>query len=471
MPFTCNDRRVFDARTGMTLVELLVVIAVLLLLLVTVTPILAPNPDQKGREAAATVVSLINRAKSRASDLSDNGSERGAGLWIEPLVTSGSVRYVAPYAFVQLDGANLSMASLDLFACEPQDKYTGDDSDAARVFVYSPNADGSTFVPGFRSDEWLALFEENSCPFIRNFCSASSEITIPSGSGQTYYFRLLTAAEQSGLSANYFPKPYRPCNLAPGGGDLPNTSLSHWQNPTPPEDEPSNYYQGFGDTLKPASAPRIIVGLLRLPAGATVPSSANGPWAPSFDPKLLSFPISGEGTSFQITRPNTRTATPPLSVPAGYAVDVAWSSYGTLLLHNLVDIDRAGNGSKMQLIDNFLSNQPVQVMFNGDGVLTHLVIRKFLTGFGVGSGAAVEAKLALNSDLFLLVGRADRVGRPYLVNPTEANPGANWQYPDSRWIKISCSTGKTLIADPYLAVDNVYDSQRYARSDITALRN
>jgi hypothetical protein len=56
-------------------------------------------------------------------------------------------------------------------------------------------------------------------------------------------------------------------------------------------------------------------------------------------------------------------------------------------------------------------------------------------------------------------------------NPTEANPGANWQYPDSRWIKISCVTGKTLIADPYLGVDNVYDSQAYARSDIAAVRN
>lgn len=453
----------------MTLVELLVVIGVLLLLLVTVAPFLAPTPDQKGREAAATVVSMINRAKSRAAEIKDaTYVDRGAGVWIEPLVTSGSVRYVAPNAFVQLAGANLSMASLDLFACEPQDKYNGDDSDAARVFVYSPNAPGSNFVPGFRSDEWLALFEENSCPFIRNFCSASSEITIPSGSGQTYYFRLLTAAEQSGLSPNYFPKPYRPCNLAPGGGELP---APYWQNPTPPEDESSNYYQGFGDTLKPAPAPRIVVGWLRLPAGATAPNFANSPWAPPFDPSSLSFPVSGQGTSFQITRPNTRTATPPLSVPVGYAVDVAWSSYGTLLLHNLVDVDRAGNGSKMQLIDNFLSNQPVQVMFNGDGVLTHLVIRKFVTGFGVGSGAAVEVQLALNSDLFLLVGRADRVGRPYLANPTEANPGANWQYPDSRWIKISYSTGKTLIADPYLAVDNVYDSQLYARSDIAALRN
>jgi hypothetical protein len=58
-----------------------------------------------------------------------------------------------------------------------------------------------------------------------------------------------------------------------------------------------------------------------------------------------------------------------------------------------------------------------------------------------------------------------------VASPSEANPGANWQYPDSRWIKISYTTGKTLIADSYIGVDNVYDSQAYARGDIAALRN
>ena len=110
-------------------------------------------------------------------------------------------------------------------------------------------------------------------------------------------------------------------------------------------------------------------------------------------------------------------------------------------------------------------------MFDSNGALKHLVVRKFVAGFGVGNGAILDDTLALNADLFLLVGRADRVGRPYVAVPTEANPGANWQYPDSRWIKISYTTGKTLIADPYLRVDNVYDSQSYARSDIAAVRN
>jgi type II secretory pathway pseudopilin PulG len=424
-------------RSGVTLVELLVVIGILLLLLVTVAPNLAPTPEQKGREAAATVISMINRAQKCAVD-----QKADAGLWLEPLITSGNVRIVPPKAYVQLDGATVSMASLDMFASEPQDAYNGDDPDTARAFIYPVNSPGNIFVPGFRSDECLVLFEERSCAFIRDLCSQSSRITIDNSG--TYDFRLLSDKDQRTLSTNYFPTPYRPGPNYPGN-----------VNPNPPSD----------------GLHALVVGWIRSDNGVQ-PVTGAGPWTPSYDPVNPVFPLSSTYTSqFAIQRPNTRTATPPLSIPAGFAIDVAWSSYGTLLLHNSIDANRLGNGSNMQLIDNFLANQPVQVMFDMNNALKSLVVRKFKAGFGVGPGSTVDQTLALNVDLFLLVGRADRVGRPYVKNPTEANPGANWQYPDSRWIKISCVTGKTLIADPYLGVDNVYDSQAYARSDIAAVRN
>ena len=96
-------------KTGVTLIELLVVIGVMLLLLVTVAPNLAPTPDQKGREAAATVISMINRAQKRAVD-----QQADAGLWLEPLLTSGSIQRVQSKWTVQLDGANVAMATLDV---------------------------------------------------------------------------------------------------------------------------------------------------------------------------------------------------------------------------------------------------------------------------------------------------------------------------------------------------------------------
>jgi len=451
-------------KTGVTLIELLVVIGVMLLLLVTVAPNLAPTPEQKGREAAATVISMINRAQKRAVD-----QQADAGLSLEPLLTSGSIQRVQSKWTVQLDGVNVAMATLDMFACEPQEPYNGDDPEAAKAFFYPVNDAGSIFVSGFRADERLVLFEARSCTFIRDLCSQSSRIKIGSNS---YSFRLLTEAEQKTLQRQtmYFPKPYRECNLAPGGGQL---SSSHKEYKDP-RVAGSGYYDGVGAAV---NAPDLVVGWMRSDNGLSSIFSGQ-PWWDFVPGPSATFPASSSDADFfAIQRPNTRTATPPLTIPVGYAIDVAWSSYGTVLLHNSVDVIRLGNkaasgaGSTMQLIDNFLANQPVQVMFDSNGALKHLVVRKFVAGFGVGNEAILDDTLELNADLFLLVGRADRVGRPYVAVPTEANPGANWQYPDSRWIKISYTTGKTLIADPYLRVDNVYDSQSYARSDIAAVRN
>lgn len=467
MPALSVHPRVVTDRQGMTLIELLVVIGVLLLLLVTVTPILAPTPDQKVREAAATVASMVNRVKARIDAADAAGDSAEAGLWLEPLLTTGSVRINPPNAVIQTDGVNMSMATLDLFVCEPQASYNGDSPDTAKAYAYRPNDSTHVFVPGFRNDEAIVLFEQSSCVFIREFCGQSSRITIPPGSPTTYLFRLLTDGEQQALSQDYFPRPYRECNRKLTASDLAN-----WQEPNPTPPATSNYYSGYGDSLAAAAggpAPPIIAGWIRTLDGNT--PGASGPFTFAFNPNSppQTFPVSN-GSAFLIARPNTRTATPPLSVPAGYAIDVAWSSYGTLLLHNEADARRDGNGS-MQLIPNILANQPIQVMFDSTGALKKLVIRRFVQGFGVGTGSIIEDTIELTADLFLLVGRADRVGLPYSAKPTEASPGANWQYPDSRWIKISHVTGNTVIADPYLGVDNVYDSQTYARSDISAVRN
>lgn len=455
MRFSTLEHRA--VRCGMTLVELLVVIGILLLLMVTVAPVLTPTPAQQGREAAGTVISMINRAQKRAID-----QNADAGLWLEPLTTSTSgtlIKQNVPVktAFIQVDGIPLAMACLDMFACEPQNAYNGDDPDTARVFLYPVNSSAYNFVPGFPDNTRLALFEQQSCGLIRIACAQSSVITVDQ---YPYYFRLLSTSEQNSLSPAYFPKPYRPCNLGPPpGGQLP-ASDRQFQDPN----DPKSYYYAV-----PRSASAELVAAMVWSEDGNTPATSNEPFSPAYDHNHPVLPVSGHGVPFAISRPNARTATPPLTIPAGYAVDVAWSSYGTTLLHNLADASRLGNGSQMQLIDNFLANQPVQVMFDLNGGLKHLVFRKFVAGFG--SGAVIDATLKLNTDLYLLIGRAERAGLPYVANPTEANPGANWQYPDSRWIRIDQGTGKTLIADPYLGAVNVFDSQAYARGDVAALRN
>ncbi len=439
----------------MTLVELLVVIGVLLLLLVSVVPILSPTADQKGREAAATVLSMINRAKLRA----EANGDTGAGIWLEPLLTTGSLAGpVNSNIWWQLDGQPLPMATLDMFACEPQNAYNGDDPDAARVLIYPINCTPPSYQFGYTGSDYLALFEKDACPFIREFCSSCSRITVDTT--DSYYFRLLTDAEQLNLQTNYpnwFPRPYRACNAGLNPGD------PDYQDPDAPAGT-NSYYAG----APVAGAPNLVVAWVRdlQPGGSRRNTNTV---ATAFNPTTPSWPVSDQNRRFAIQRPNVRSPTPPLTVPQGYAIDVSWSSHGTQLLHNVVDV-RAGQGG-MTLLPNFLANQPVQFMFDSGGGLKKVVYKAFLAGFGGGQGSVVEQSLDVPADVFLLVGRADRVGRPYVANPTEANPGANWQYPDSRWVKISHLTGKTLIADPVLDVTNVYDSQGYARADVSAVRN
>jgi hypothetical protein len=413
---------------------------------------------------------MINRAKLRA----EANGDTGAGVWLEPLILTGS--YGGPVSdnvWWQLDGQIARMATLDMFACEPQNAYNGDNPDQASALIYPINETppGRQFVTGVPATDYLALFETRDCPFIREFCKTSSRITVGSDS---YYFRLLTPGEQQTLQGNlkYFPRPYRRCNdpgllgaeLAPGD--------SYYVDPAS-----NNFYSGAGQGITPPppeEVPALVVGWVRtLPNAASMnDASKHARLRFLFSPSTPTFPASRAGglaEAFAIQRPNVRSPTPPLSVPAGYAIDVSWSSIGTQLFHNAADV-RVGQGA-MTLLANFLANQPVQFMFDRNGTLKRAVYKEVFWGFGGGQGAVVEQTIDVPADIFLLVGRADRVGLPYVATPTESNPGANWQYPDSRWVKISQLTGKTMIADPVLNVTNVYDSQGYARADISAVRN
>lgn len=79
----CNDRR------GMTLVELLVVVAILGLLAVTVLPALSSTTDaRRSREAARSVASYVAKAQSRAI-----GRPEWAGLWLTPPASSSLANF------------------------------------------------------------------------------------------------------------------------------------------------------------------------------------------------------------------------------------------------------------------------------------------------------------------------------------------------------------------------------------------
>lgn len=453
-------------RAAMTLVELLIVVAIMLLISVASIPLLAPNDDQKGREAALTATTAVARAVARAED---NGT-RGAGIWLEPLDADR-------------DGRLPSRGILDLFACQSQDDYQGDDPELEpRVFVQAVSLPPP---PGWLTTDSVLLFSDLTSANIREYCLKASRITIPRG-GTEYYFRLLTPEEQPTaegqlrsrrlLPAPYIPPPpskpdekwvgwYRPKRLEGDGGNW----QPHSGRPLPSGDVLLAYARAIPPADRPPdqSSPGFFPGV---PEGA-IYSVGDGE-TPEFDPPLTyvrpaNLPAVDTGETYTIRRPTTRSATPPLALPAGFGVDLAWSTYGANLLTDSARV-LPGTGSRLRGIDGLLSNRAVCIMFSQAKDVAALVFHREETIAGLRT--IIEERVALPGDVYLLIGRLDRAGNAYVPNPSPAQPGANWQYPDSRWVRISRTGGATLIADPMLGVDNVYESQGYARLGLQAAK-
>lgn len=461
-------------RGGMTLIELMVVIAIVLLMASVAIPILTPNDDQKGREAALTATTAIARAVARAEA---NGPS-GGGLWLEPLDPDAS-------------GTVVSRGILDLFACQSQDDYQGDDPGVTpRVFVqHMPDPP----PPGRLSSDAILMFSTLTSANIRVYCQKASRIQIPRG-GDEYYFRLLTVNEQRARGGNptftgvggILPPPYR------ASSQPDDNYVGYYIRKPLSDDDDDDEWRAHNEPLvvdyggpilaeaspippatspPPQSSPGFEPGR---PQGAVFESNGSPispPEAVATPPDSATMPAVGAGDSFTIRRPITRSATPPLSLPAGFGIDLAWSTYGNRLLAPPPPPSlppRAGTGTRVQPIVGLLSNHPVCFMFSQTKDVVGLVYHRpeIIGGFPT----IVEERLSLSADVYLLVGRLDRAGLPYRPNPSENAPGANWQYPDSRWVKISRTGGSTLIADPVLGVDNVYDSQQYARLGLQAAK-
>lgn len=107
---------------GMTLVELLVVVAILGLFSAVVLPLLDGGPSRATRTAAAAVTGLVARTQAQSI-----GRENACGLWIEPLSAEAAIdlaiaRQPAPYrgdtfdAAVSLSGAAASGTMLLTFS-------------------------------------------------------------------------------------------------------------------------------------------------------------------------------------------------------------------------------------------------------------------------------------------------------------------------------------------------------------------
>jgi len=515
---------------GMTLVELLVVVVILLLLSVMTIPRLMPNDTQKGREAALTVTSVASRVLRRAEqNRAGAGGPRGAGLWLEPVDrlnvvdpdTGEPIPEAAQYARrgsrEPLWGRSRGVG--ELFVCEPQDPYRGDDPETAMVFVKPV---GGTYA--------LLLFSTLTSPNLREFGRSASRINI---AGNSYFLRVLTGDEQASWAASnidLLPPPYSPTTfprIDQRGFYVtkPLTGAGEAYRPFnlgEPSMRKGDIHLAFAQVIPPSVTPLTQTTPYFSPGTppgalytAVPPCNADGRTAPSEegckcinretekdeagydkldengqviyvkeDGRFVCVPHDGEnpsdfpaidvGTSFSIDRPVTRSAAAPVSLPDGFGIDLAWSSYGDRLLAPLHAIRDASGRPDPGVggfagIDGLLSHHPVMLMFSKQGSISALLYhrREVIAGFPT----VVEARLDEPADVFLLVGRLDRAGRRYNPFPSEQNPGANWQYSDSRWIRISRSTGEFLIADPVPKAVDARSSQQLARLGIATARN
>jgi len=350
----------------MTLVELLVVVMILLLLAVTTLPRLMPTDVQRGRDAALSVTAMASRVLRRAEQnfLASNGA-RSAGLWLQPL---DPVDADQPNEL--LKGTGRSKGAADLFVCEPQDPYRGDDPESALVHVHHAFGSG---LP-----QALLLFSTLTSPNVREFCGSSSRISFDQDVRQ-YFLRILTAAEQAqwvSNNANKLPEPYRPSAVTTPLQGYYRTKLFITDAiQYKPFDDPSQSTLAKGD------------GLLAFVEAITphaLPPAQSPPFKPGKpNPEELpsDFPAADVGTKFTIRRPITRSAAAPISLPDGFGIDLAWSSFGDRLLAQpgaLVDATGtplAGVGTMIG-VDGLLSHHPVMVMLSDKGGVQSLYFHR-----------------------------------------------------------------------------------------------
>jgi prepilin-type N-terminal cleavage/methylation domain-containing protein len=152
--------------------------------------------------------------------------------------------------------------------------------------------------------------------------------------------------------------------------------------------------------------------------------------------------------------PKERVTASAGRLPNNMAIDFAWSSIGVpgfTPTTKLVSSLGSANGTQLAItFDRTGRANRAWYALNHSGTSFNCVT------------------LDSSTPVSFLVGPWGNVGNAYVANPSEDDPGANWQNPDARWVLVDPRTSVVRSIQTYSSGTSVADSQRLV---VEALRN
>ena len=372
-----------NRRHGVTLIELLLVIGIMVMLLSVAIPLMNWNLQQKKvREAARQLNAVFVGAKARAA-------EKGipVGVWFQR----------------PLDRPN---ECIEVFLAEVPHPYSGDASNARAYVRRNPN------LPAPYASSWQVVFDSGNCGTLnasRALIDLNGTFLIKFNYRGPYYAGLRVADPSAPTNPR---KDYFVLTSLPNG----QPPLGCWL----PGDPTDGMTHGWGKDGVDDDGDMAVDELDEM--GWPDTSSSAVPPADSFD-----IPI---GLPFQILLNPRKTATAPLDMPAGTAIDLSYSGISA----SGTDFD-AWRASPLTV-----DGTPVVVMFTPGGQVGGLYMR----------GTVVEPL----GTLYFLIGKNDQI-QPLTIGTAggTVNPrdGVDNNISDLNllWVTVNIMNGSVATAENY----------------------
>lgn len=450
-------RRTFRV-TGFSLIELLVVVAILGLLAVAVLPNLSnTSKTELVRQGTGKLSSFVALAQSRAL-----GASTPRGLAFRQLSNSGSV----------FGGGVV----LDLAACEGLEPYSGETSDS-RVLVFVPTIAGTSppryYTRDYNGNGEVDLVDETAL-------------------GDRNRNGVLEDPESNYTSISFWGTPYINLQFGPTASDFSAAAVRdgdlvmfeghehrfRLRNGTP--------FQLRDGAL---SALTSFVAEIRPELGESLSSVSWPAEARSVDfdpipqnwtqPPAAFTSGSYQPLRYQVLRQPTLNSAVSDQLTGEACIDMAWTAVGYSLLRNqntsLITtpcVYSFQDTTGPTYNDEFDPSLDLCILFDAVGRPNEILQ---IPTEGVTPTAQSFYRSRLTEPVFLLVGRSDRVGLNYVagLNPdTDPDSGCNWQHPDSRWVGID-TNGRVVVAEPAPVSsphwwEALYESQQFIRNDLGA---